>query len=472
MGVFMTINEILGRDTWPPAQVRHRWEEVELFAAFRCSDDTRLRMQASVQWNRPYMISPVPRLISRVSANMLFGEQPVFTAENDTDQANLDRIIGPDGNDLHAELHRAAMMTSSEGEIWGRIVVQPELLDVPIIDFVSAARVIPHFSGRFVVGATFVTCWDTSRTERMRMLETYEPGTVTTRLFRGTPNRLGTEVPLDSFEYTKGRVPVTLTGMDQPLVAFIPNTIDGDPSRGYSDYHGLEDRFLALNESGTIGQSNQRLAGRKRAIVDAGYLNQQGNLPAGDDLFIRSSRMGGDTADSPRPLQAIDWQAGHTETIAWVDHLIDTTLTFAGVAPQSLGRDVDGGAISGTALKLKMNHSLLEAAGKGRYFDKGIRRLLNAAQIIDGRSMSEGGFGRKYVARDSMPSILRGDGLPRDDMEAAQQLVLMVNAEAISLEERVAFLHPEWTEQQRADEVTRLQAEQTVPAVEPPSFTP
>lgn len=467
MGVFMAINDALGNQTWPPASQRAVWEDVELQAAFRTSDATRIRMEAGVEWQRSYMLSPVPRLISRLSANMLFGEEPVFTAEVDADQANLDRLTGPDGNDLHAELHRAAMIASSEGEVWGRIVVQPELLDVPIIDFVSRGRVIPHFNGRFVVGATFVTEWATSRVERMRMLETYEPGRVTTRLFRGTSIRLGTEMSLDSFEYTRGRQPVTLTGMTQPLVAFIPNTIDTAQDRGYSDYHGLRDRFLAINETGTVGQSNQRLAGRKRAIVDAGYLNDQGRLPAGDDVFIRSSRASGsDPTDSGKPMQTIDWTAGHAETIAWLDNLIDTTLSLAGMSPQSLGRDVHGGTISGTALKLRMNHSLLEAAGKGRYFDKGIRRLLNAAQVIDGRPVGDGGFGRRYVQRDSTPTVLRGDGLPRDDMEAVQQLTGMVAADAISLEERVAFLHPEWTEPQRADEVSRLRAEQTVPGLQ------
>lgn len=471
MGVFMTLNEILGRDTWPPPSERNDWADVELGAAFRSSDAVRLRQEDSIPWNRRYVLTPVPRMISRVSANMLFGEAPRFTAEAEADQENLDRITGPDGNDLHAELHRAAMIASSEREVWGRIIVQPDLLDVPIIEFVSRSRVIPHFSGRFAIGATFVTEWATSRTERMRMLETYEPGAVTTRLFRGTPTRLGTEVKLNAFEYTAGRQPVVYTGMDTSLVAFIPNTIDADPCRGYSDYHGLRDRFLALNETATIGQANQRLAGRKRAIVDAGYLNDRGNLPAGDDVFIRSSRQGGDTAPTGQPLQAIDWTAGHTETIAWLDHLIDTTMTFAGVSPQSVGRGVEGGSISGTALKLRMNQSLLEAAGKGRYFDRGIRRLLNAAQIIDGRPTGEGGFGRSYVKRDGMPSVLRGDGLPRDDMEAAQQLVYLVNADAISLEERVAFLHPEWTQQQHDDEVARLRAEQQmqVPSTDLPT---
>lgn len=463
MGLFTAINSMIGRGTWPPPGIANVWNEVELYAAFRSSDTTRLRQEASVPWQQPYMVSPVPRMISRASANLLFGEPAEITSEADADAENLERIV--DENDLPSELHRAAMITSSEGEVWGRIVVDPSLLDVPIIEFVSRSRVIPHMAGRFVTGATFVTEWATGRTERYRLFETYEPGAVTCMLYRGTTTNVGSQVNLKGFPPTETRQEIVYTGMDAPLVVFIPNTIDSDPSRGYSDYHGLQDRFLALNESVTIGQANQRLAGRKRAIVDAGYVNGQGKLPAGDDVFIRSSRQGGDLTDTGKPLQAIDWSADHGETIAWVDHLIDTTLSFAGVSPQSVGRQIEGSSISGTALKLRMSHSLMEAAGKGRYMDKGIRRLLQFAQIMDGRPISENGFGRTYVQRDALPSVTRQDGLPRDDLEAAQQIAALVAAEAISLEERVAFLHPEWSEEQRADEVGRLRGEQQLPGV-------
>lgn len=455
MAAIQTINDtILGRNSWPPPGLRDRWEEIERFSALRRSDETKLRMQAWVQYRRPYMISPVPRMISRASANLLFGQRPNF---EDDDQDRIDQLV--EDNDLPAELHRAAMIASSEGEVWGRIVVDPSLLDVPIIEFVSGARVIPSFSGRFVTGATFVTEWATNATERLRLLESYEAGIVRSKLYRGTTNQLGAEIALDNFEETNGRVEETLTGIEWPLVAFIPNSIDADPSRGYSDYQGLVDRFMALNEASTIGQQNMRLAGQKRAIVDAEYLNTRGELPYGDDVFIRSSRHKGDLQMAQSPLQLIDYNFQGSEVVTWLDHMIDTTLTYAGVAPQLVGRGDLGRMPSGTALKLRAAHSLLEAAGKGRYFDRGVGRLLQAAKIIDSRRTTEGGFGRSYTNPDQAPAIERDTGLPRDDVEAAQELLTLVNAESISLEERVAFLHPDWTAEQITEEVKLIEGE-------------
>lgn len=472
MSVLASIRSKLVSESWPPKDLRSQWEKIELYAAFRDSDATRIRQEASVSWRKPYMLSPVPRMISRASAHMLFGEPPKILAKEDADQERVDLIVSE--NDLTAEAHRGAVIASSEGSVWGRIVVDPSLVDVPIIEMISPSRVIPHFRGRFVVGATFVTEWAMTSVERYRMFETYEAGAVTTSLFRGTTTSVGVEVDLGNFPETEGRQEVVYTGVEWPLVAFIPNTIDADATVGYSDYQGLRDRFLAINDTTTVGQANLRLAGQKRAIVDAGYMGSDGNMPSGDDVFIRTSRQGGD-GEKTSPLQVIDYSFDSVGVTNWLDHLIDSTLTFAGVAPEAVGRNIEGGALSGTALKLRMTHSLLEASGKGRFFDKGLTRLMRGAQILDSRPMAEGGFGRQYIDADSNDSIERAPALPRDDMEAAQQLAVMVGAEAISLEARVAFLHPDWSQERIDEEVGRIKGDQpsfTLSNFTPPVITP
>lgn len=451
-------------NTWPPKHLRQRWEEIEFWQALRRSDNVRLRQQANYPWYRRYVISPVPRLVSRAKANLLYGEPADHRAANEADQDRLDKLVEENG--LAAEEHRAAMIASSESEVWGRIIVDPSLADVPIIDFVTPRVVIPHFRGRFVVGATFVDEWDEGYSVIYRLLTTYEPGAIRSVLYRGTMTNLGTAVGLDTYPRTAGRQPLVVTGFDYPLIAFIPNSIDSKPDQGFGDYQGLEERFLAINETATIGQENMRLTGKKRALVDGKYL-RHGKLPAGDDIFVRDDEDATAGAAS-KVLQTIEYQLGADETIAWLDHLIDTTLSFGGAAPQLVGRSVDGGAISGTALRLKLVHSLMEASGTGTFLDRGLRRLVRAAAIIDSRPTPQNGFGRSWAQPDAEHQVERGDGLPRDDMEAAQWLVLATGAEAISLEERVKWLHPEWTEKQLADEVGRLKAAKAA-ATPPPA---
>lgn len=453
-------NALLGRNTWPPPGQRAVWEAIELWAAFRRSDEARIKQHANVPWHRRYLISPVPRMISRAKANLLYGEAPEFRAESDRDAENLQRVVRENG--LEAELHRAALMASSEREVWGRIVVDPSLCDAPILEFVSRRQVIPHFRGRFVVGATIVQEWAYTSRIVYRLLEDYEAGLVRATVFKGTPTTLGSEIALDQFPPTKGRLPEVATGFDFPLVAFIPNSIDGDPTAGFGDYQGLEERFLAINEAATVGQENLRLVGRKRALVDAKYL-RNGKLPAGDDLFIRSDDEA-TAGDGGKPLQVIEYSFEADQLKTYLDQLIDTTLVFGGAAPQLVGRAVDGGAISGTALKLKMIHSLMESSGTGGYFDRGVQRLLRAAAVIDSRPTTQGGFGRRWDQPDVDPVVQRGDGLPRDDMEAAQWLVMVTGSEAISVEEKVRFIHPDWSQEQVDDEVDRIRKESSAAA--------
>lgn len=464
MGILTAINDRLGRNAWPIPEQEAVWSEVEFFRALRESDGVRLRQEASIPWNYPYVITPVPRMLSRASAGMLFGEPPTITFENDADTQRANFIV--DENDLPAEFHRGAVMASSEGDVFGRVVVRPDVLDAPIIEYVSRERVIPRFSGRFLTAATFITTWQEGTSEFVRLFEHYEPGAVRSELYRGTSRALGIKINLDSYSRTKGTRDVVLTGIQHPLAVFVPNSIDADPTRGFSDYRGLEARFAALNETATIGQANMRLAGKKRALIDGNYMKSGTAEAVGDDVWIRRD-ANGTMGDPSKPLQMLEYSFEASSTVAWIDHLLDSTLLLAGFAPESVGRNVNGGAISGTALRLRMTHTLIESSGKGRFAVRGARILLRHAAAIDARPTVDGGFGRKWSSRDpGLPTITLADPLPRDDKEAAERLVMLTNANAISTDEKVRAVHPEWDEDKIAEEVEAIDAG-AAPTIDP-----
>lgn len=446
-----------GAGTYPPEDLRVVWEEIERFAAFRQSDETVLRQLAYTPWYMRYLISPVPRMVSRSKAHLLFSEPPEVKPANESDEANIERIVNE--NQLDTELHRSAMISSSEGEVWGRIIVRPDLLDVPIIEYVSRRNVIPHFAGRFLLGATFVDEWQLGTNDVLRLFTTYEAGLISAQAYRGTLNAIGVPVSLDAFEETKGTHEYVLTGIAEPLVAFIPNSIDEDPTRGFSDYAGLEDRFLSLNRATTIGDSNTELAGKKRALIDGKYVGPHGEL-SDDDVFVSNEDTR--SIDQAGPMKVLEYSYDAGQITTWLDHLIDSTLIFGGAAPDLVGRTT-GGALSGTALRLKMIHSTLEASGSGRFADRGLKRLLRFAAIIDGRPTTEIGFGRSYAARDEEIAVQRRPLLPRDDVEAASILGMLAGAEAISREEKVRFLHPDWDEKRVQEEATAIENEEPEP---------
>lgn len=462
MGLFATLNELIGNNTWPPKSEVGVWEDVSFLAALRMSDEEQLRQHESIPWNAPYVVTPVPRMISRASANMLFGADPDIGADDDGDAERYQFIASENG--LTSELHRGALLASSEGDVWGKVVVAPGLADAPIIEFVSRGSVIPWFRGRFVDAVTFVTQWATGTTERYRLFETYGRGYVTAELYRGGRVSIGVKRSLNSFPATAGMVERVNTGVSYPLAEFIPNSFDASLSRGFSDYRGLEARFLSINEATTVGASNLRLAGKKRALVDADYLGPDGRLAKDADLLIKKNKNR-TLGESGKPLELLEYSFEAEALVRWLDHLIDTTLTFAGISPQTAGRGDIGVATSGTALKLRMAHSLMEASGKGRHADRGAKRLLRAAGAMDALY-----FRRRYTNLNTLPSFERRDALPTDDMEAALIVNNLVAAEAISTEEKVRYLHPDWTKEEVAAEVASIEGEQASAA--PPTVTP
>jgi hypothetical protein len=473
----MRVRDALGLGpTWPPRDQRDTWEEVEMLAALR---DSRHEMIAALAasagmsgTHASYLTLPLPRLIARAKANLLYGHQPEVTAESDADQANLDRIVEENG--LGRELRRAASIASSEGEVWGKVTIAPDVLDCPIIEFVSRGRVIPRFVGRFAVGATFVSEYREGETgDRVyRQLETHTAGQVETRLFLGTSSRLGDQVGLDArsetaaLAMTDGRTSVVQTGIPYPLCVFIPNALDADPCRGVTDYLGVVLSFLALNEDATIGQANARLVGRKRLFVEGKYLDAAGRLPADNDVF-RSDNVISEGGKDGGPINVAQYTFESAALVEWMNFLVDLTMIMAGVAPQSVGRDVQGGgAHSGTALRLKMSHSLMEAAGTGELFDDGVRRLLRMAQLLDARW-----FLRRYATPDTLPAVERGDGLPVDVVEDSQVITALRGAEAMSRETAIGVAHPEWSDDQVQAELDRIDSEVAAAAPVPPRST-
>lgn len=463
-------NRFLGVSDWPPPQIRQRWADAEAYAALRANDEPIIRAYASQlgqggHIGTPYVIVPLPRLLSKASANLLFGEDPDIDAADSADSDAMSDLIRE--NKLPSEAKRAALLSSSEGEVWAKISVAPALLDWPIIDFVSTRRVIPEWRGRFLVAATFVTEWRISDVTILRMLERHEAGRVTIEAWEGTQTSKGHKVSLDAHEETQGWPEEALTGFDHPLVAYIPNIVEDSPVVGVSDYDAVWSYFFALNETATVGQSNVRSVGKKRLAVNRAVLNDQGSL-SNDELIV----VEGDPGVEPALIKEIQYAFEAGELVSWVDSLIDQALMMAGVAPSTVGRSVDGGAVSGTALRLKMAHSLMEAGTKARHYIDALAPLIRDAAIIDSKPGSFGGFNRGWTDPESLPSITLGDGLPLDSVEEANEVATLVGAKTMSIETAVRRLHPDWDDDEVEAEVARIEEDDGLGQPEPPPNVP
>jgi hypothetical protein len=467
------LERLRGQSTWPPRSEAAVWEQVELYSALRENDEPTMRMWAQAlqmggDYRRAYVPVPLAKRLANTNAALLFGEPVEIKTANDSDQELMDDLAK--ANKLDSALLRAARISGSEGEVWGKVSVAPALLDAPIIEFVSRKRVIPKFVGKHVAEATFVTTYDGEQSilgrdaKVWRLLETHTPGAITMRLFHGSGTTLGAQHDLSERDETapyaeiadrlEEKDVVFLTGFDVPLCVFIPNELGEDMTRGLSLYDGLVHLFFSVNNGVTIGHQNMRATGKQRLLAERRFLDRFGNLPDGDDVFYMDEQVGG-TGENAPAIKTAQYDFHSEEQIRWIESEIDWALTMAGIAPQSMGRSVDGSSVSGTALRLRMAHTIVDAGTRARLFDDELSLLLSFAAQLDARPMPQG-FNRGWSDPVTPPSLTHPDPIPSDPVEDAQVIQVLDSAGAISLEEKVRRANPGWDEKALEEEVERI----------------
>ena len=427
-------------------------DRVSFLAALREADEVSLRAFLRWERERDYVPDPLPSVVARAHADLLWGETPEIEPANEADTEQLLAIT--EGCDLQSEGHRAAMVASSEGEVWWHAYVDRVAADTPQIQFFSRASVIPLWRSGYPLAVALVTIVEATDTEVLRLVAVHEVGRVVHRLYRGTTVQLGNPVPLASHADTETLMDEWRHNLGVMLAGRILNKPSAPGSTlGGSDYQGVERLFLALNEASTIAVEGARLTAKPRLFVDRKYLDERGDFPAGADIFQLDNRDGADGEKAG--IVAVQYDFKAQELISYMRDLTDRAVTRAGLVAQWVGASVDGRAETGTALRVRMIPATLTAQGKARYMTQGVRQALLCAQLLDALPVESGGFGRAWTLQEP-PSITFKDPVPNDEQEEAQRLSLLTSAEIQSRRTSITELHPEWDEAQVDEEVARL----------------
>lgn len=454
---------------WPP-KWETAWPTIRKWQAFRegTVDDLKelARFDRTAHGDRTYFADPMPAKISTAFADLIFGEDPEFTAAKETDQPRLDNIVQDNG--LPSELQVAADISVSEGEVWWRLLVDPLQADVPLVRWHSRASVLATIRGRHVIACAFVSVIATEGegSRLYRLFEIHGDGLVLNRLYQGTRDSLGTRIRLADRDETSDLSDDWQHGLPM-LAGRVVNKLGRRPSLGVSDYHGIEDYLLALNETVTIGQENARMTLKKRVVVPQRFLDQDGNFPAGADVIV-ATETDADPDRAQQGLAQIEWEFDAAAFIAYKQELEQTIVARVGLVPQMLGMGSatsDGQAVSGTALKLRFLPASLSAAGKARFWDDALPVILELAQRLDSLGVKDGGFGRDWTDASTPPSVERSPTLPEDEAEKATRHVALVAGELESQQTAIEALHTDWDEPRVLEELRRIGA---APADAPP----
>jgi hypothetical protein len=447
--------------------------DIALWVALRESDRDGVKGLIS-NWpaDRDYRVDPLPDRICQAFADLLFGEDPSFTPGQEGDREALEALV--EANDLPSEFRRWSADCSSEGEIWWRVYSNSEISDFPIVEAHSRLDVLPLFRGRRIPAVGFFSDLWTNEVqiegqlhiEVWRHVEIQTQGYVRNLLYKGDLVSLGQERPLTDRPETQDLEEEWDHGLEVMLAGRVPNKLGRDWRLGLSDFQGIRDQLLDLNEARTIMAENARLTARKRMVVPAAALDANGNFDAGSDvLTVESLDTDLDDKGSKGPYAILEYTFDASALIAYIDDLIKVALTRVGLTPQfGSGEDSGssrGGAFSGTALRTKLIPTRLAAAGKARYWDDAIPKIVQALQLVDALPTESGGCGHHWTGPKDLPVVERSNALPEDPTEEVTRHVAAVAGEVESVETAVRELNPDKDDKWVNEELDRIKEDRT-----------
>ena len=457
----------------PFPQIRWLWQDYERAAAWYSGDIKRLRAVSGNGkdsfWRSDERIKlhvPIAADLASLSAGMIFAASPEITCEHEQTQQRIADIMGKAG--LYSIFLQAAELASVYGGVFLKWTWNKDADKFPRLIAVPADAGLPRFIGSKVAEIVF---WNTVKEDEnggvWRLQEVYKPnGHILSALMKGDKNNLGMEVSLNSIEETKGILPDANSGADCMLAFYVPNML---PNRarpylpfGRSDFEGLYGLFDALDEAYSAMQRETRMT-KTTVIVPAEYLRRRDAIFDDDNCkasdFVFSNGTGAFTAldiDSDRassPITVVNPEMRAESRISVCENLIRQILSLAGYSPQSAGIDVEGRAESGTALNVRERKSIRTTEVKKTFWWHAINDIIRAMLRLD-KAVFKSGVNPEEEITVELPA----NNQP-DISQLAEIVEQLERAGAASVETKVDMLHPEWSEEQCAEEVERIRSQ-------------
>jgi len=448
-------------DSWPPTdddrkRIEKYKENKKLFRGRHDEifKDVQRRLESSDQKAMTYLVANYCGLLSKLSADMLFGEQPKFKVKAEKTDSKLQELITQ--NKLYTGLYESALGNSYRGDSCYKvryarknkfskersIIIESQN---PNYFFVEQADDNIRQINRQIIGWDFMKDMNGDDIEDTRFLklEVHEPGKIFNFLYKISGYTVQEEVALDTLYPELDKM--QQTGVDDFIITHIPNWRDDEVFWGYSDY---------LDIKSLQDEANNRISQISRVLDKHADPKMKGPAEALDEdgrVDVSGSKYFPYEKDGAEP-NYITWEAKLDSAFKQIDYILKMMFLVTETSPDAFGLSESNVADSGRALKYRLMRLLSKIARKKRYYDDGIKDILYKAQLMDIYHNN-----KKYDAE--RPSASWRDGIPDDPKEEAEETEILDRAGAISLEEKVRKNNPDKTEKWIQKEVARIESE-------------
>ena len=413
---------------------------------------------------------PLPADLAATAAGLVFSEPPKLTAGTPQVQERLEQLVD-DG--LFTLLLHAAEANSAFGDVYLRPVIDEDVLPGrAFLATVHADGAIPTIRWGRLVEVTF---WSTLLVDgdvHVRLLEHHEvvggAGRIVYAVHEGNADHLGRPVPLTEHAAAAHLADLVdeesaqATGLKRLDVARIPNagpqrkwrTLGPLKYLGRSDFDGNEQWFDALDDVWTSWMRDIRLA-RGRIIVPEYMLTSNGpgqgaTFDAEREVFTTLQAMPGQQQGNGITTSqfAIRW-AEHQAT---ANEIQQVAMRHAGLSAQTLGEE--GGDVAMTATEAQARERLSFTTRGARITGSWRPGVADAIELL--LEVEAANFSGPAPER---PGVEFGDSVSESPETTARTVQLYRAAQAISIDTAVRMAHPDWEDDQVAEEVRKIQAE-------------
>lgn len=413
---------------------------------------------------------PLAGDIASTSADLLFGEPPVWSVPDDLagaedTQGRLDKIVD---NGLIPAMLEASEIGSALGGAYVRVTADLEV-DTPVFDVIPPDSAVPEWRGNRLNAVVFWRELANDQGRVLRHLEKHEVGWIYHGLFVGTEERLGNQVDLRAHPETEGfynqvgESGRAETGADVLTADYIPNMRPNRLMRGSalgrSDYQGIESVMDALDEAWSSLMRDIRL-GKSRLIVPESYLESNGvgrgaRFNAERELFVPVKAMPDNEGVS---IEQVQFKIRVDEHLSACRNLAVQALRGAGYAAQTFGEGEAGGPATATEVQSRERRSYTTRDRKIGYTRLPLTRLTRAALQMDKRWY---GSDSGDVTSEN-PNLEWPDGV-QVDIETTSKVVQMLDsAKAISTRTKIQMVHPQWDKDQVEEEIDLIEGNEEV----------
>lgn len=422
---------------------------------------------------------PVADQLITAMADYLAGKPPVVEpAPEDTINAELVEALNrlTESDAFAADWWQAVYRAGSLGWVFGRIVWNLDVDPHPWIEWVDADRGMAEYQNGRQVAVQLWEQWGEGK-DTYRLVERHTPTQIEYALFKGDGKKLGQQVPFTELPETAHLADVVTrdgtimdTGTNMVTAHMMGNYRPRQEWRNSPllRYYATSDTARAGAIFDTINANYSQLqhevqAARGRLFVSEDLLHTTG--PGQGQFFdwwrdIYTVGSGGNP-DAPATLEQIQFDMRVQQYLDLINADIMKAVHAMGLSPFTVGLDEQAtGQMTATETRARSARTRNTAEAKGRLQRQHLSTIITAYLEMDAAL-------NNYRPPTKPVLVSLPERIDVTEVELADNTSKLFGAGLLSIEAAVNRLHPEWTDEQRAEEVNRLREREGLSTFDP-----